>query len=288
MLKFWPDHWCADAWEWQIRSKQKAFFDGVESVERDGELLLWWAPPDELERAAAEQLSQLPSSSMLWETARKTVEDCIRNGGTFDSEACLKMLRDGETIIPNVAVRWHRQAEATEWAHRRRKLQEPPRDAFIRDDLVPFDWGVGIFESDWERWPVLNEVVDKCASNISSAAWLAYEHIRYDTEVGGSLTWEDGAPTTDQTTADTPIVTAATVDEPIDQPPERAKPNAANANARMLDTLDKRPESKDWTAEQFAQHLGYSSKGTIASTKTWKTLMQTREEERRDRMERNQ
>lgn len=57
----------------------------------------------------------------------------------------------------------------------------------------------------------------------------------------------------------------------------------ANANARMIDKLAKLPESKHWTADKWANALGYRSASTIKETKTWKGLATLRDAARAER-----
>lgn len=57
----------------------------------------------------------------------------------------------------------------------------------------------------------------------------------------------------------------------------QAPNNSANANARMLDTMVKRPESKFWSARQWADALGYRSASTIKETLAWRELAKLRQ-----------
>lgn len=60
------------------------------------------------------------------------------------------------------------------------------------------------------------------------------------------------------------------------------QPTNATANARMLDLLARRVESRDWTARQFAESLGLSA-SAVCGTKIWKELMSQREATKRAR-----
>lgn len=93
--------------------------------------------------------------------------------------------------------------------------------------------------------------------------------------------------------------------EPIDLPPAKTKglpevpaepateslgPSGGqtlrpNYNALMIDTLERIPESKDWTIRQWVVKLGCKSTSTVQGTLTWKGLMQVREEARKLREE---
>ncbi len=81
---------------------------------------------------------------------------------------------------------------------------------------------------------------------------------------------------------------AAAVDAPKAQALcvyQQSESAQTTANARMIDTLSKTPESKEWSAQQFADHLGLS-KGTVGGTPAWKSLMAARAGEKADRIAR--
>jgi hypothetical protein len=63
------------------------------------------------------------------------------------------------------------------------------------------------------------------------------------------------------------------------------QPEALSVNARMLDTLTKKPESKEWTTRQWGEYLGYG-KSTIADQPVWKGLEAARQGVSYERMER--
>lgn len=54
-------------------------------------------------------------------------------------------------------------------------------------------------------------------------------------------------------------------------PPKTPAGKKATVNARMLDTMQKRPESMGWTARQWATHLKCSP-ASIANAHAWKSL----------------
>lgn len=61
------------------------------------------------------------------------------------------------------------------------------------------------------------------------------------------------------------------------------KPKVATINSRMLDVLQKEPESMDWTSKRWASKLG-CSKGGVCQQPTWKEIiMVTRHSRRADR-----
>ena len=62
----------------------------------------------------------------------------------------------------------------------------------------------------------------------------------------------------------------------------------APINARMIDTLQKQPEAKDWTIEQWMQHLGCKSKASVAKTKCWETIMGARAVRKVQRLQQDQ
>jgi hypothetical protein len=66
--------------------------------------------------------------------------------------------------------------------------------------------------------------------------------------------------------ASTETATKGQGSEPADDPrPE------ATINMRMLDALTKTPECRNWSAQQWATHLG-CAKSTVAETDAWKSL----------------
>ena len=62
----------------------------------------------------------------------------------------------------------------------------------------------------------------------------------------------------------------------------------AAINARMIDTLQKQSEAKDWTIEQWMQHLGCKSKASVAKTKCWETIMGARAVRKVQRLQHDQ
>jgi hypothetical protein len=71
------------------------------------------------------------------------------------------------------------------------------------------------------------------------------------------------------------------------QPAAKGK-QKASINARMIDTLQKQPEAKDWTVEQWMQHLGCKSKASVAKTKCWETIMGARAVRKVQRLQQDQ
>lgn len=67
-------------------------------------------------------------------------------------------------------------------------------------------------------------------------------------------------------------------------PPAGGTGTAATLNTRMIDTLQRNTEARDWTVRQWAVHLS-CGKSTVAETATWKDLQKLREEQRLDRKE---
>lgn len=64
-----------------------------------------------------------------------------------------------------------------------------------------------------------------------------------------------------------------------------SKSRRTSANTRMIETIQKRPESRDWTAKQWAEALECAP-STIKETATWKDLVKVRavaKAERRNR-----
>src|SRR5205085_4133895 len=59
----------------------------------------------------------------------------------------------------------------------------------------------------------------------------------------------------------------------------------ATINARMLDTLSRVPESKNWSKARWAEHLDCSLTG-IQTAPVWDKVMQDREESKRQRQNR--
>jgi hypothetical protein len=73
-----------------------------------------------------------------------------------------------------------------------------------------------------------------------------------------------------------------TVAETGTQAAATAGPNVS-VNAQMLDTIQRRPESKDWSVRQWQTHLpGHPSPATIHGAPAWKTLMALRKGEGAD------
>ena len=69
----------------------------------------------------------------------------------------------------------------------------------------------------------------------------------------------------------------ATSDKTKPEAETSTKPQKATVNARMFDTLHKRPEAKDWTVTQWQEHLGGTTgRATIHGTNTWKELERMR------------
>jgi hypothetical protein len=66
---------------------------------------------------------------------------------------------------------------------------------------------------------------------------------------------------------------------------ETRQPETPSVNARMIDTLTKKPESRDWTARQWGEHLG-CGKSTVADQPAWKGLEAARQGVSYERMER--
>jgi len=62
----------------------------------------------------------------------------------------------------------------------------------------------------------------------------------------------------------------------------------ASINARMIDTLQKQPEAKDWTIEQCMKHLGCKSKASVDKTKCWETIMGARAVRKVQRLQQDQ
>jgi len=58
--------------------------------------------------------------------------------------------------------------------------------------------------------------------------------------------------------------------------------SAPTINEQMFSKLGTVPESKDWSADQFAAALG-CSKGTIGETDAWRTIMALRGREKKER-----
>jgi hypothetical protein len=57
----------------------------------------------------------------------------------------------------------------------------------------------------------------------------------------------------------------------------------ASANVRMIDMIQKRPDSQFWQAAKWAATLGYRSSSTIKETPTWKSLTELRAAVRAER-----
>lgn len=70
-----------------------------------------------------------------------------------------------------------------------------------------------------------------------------------------------------------------------DAKPKKKEPTV---NARMIDTLGKRPEAKDWTVTQWQAHLGgRTGRATIHGTKTWQELEKMRTAAKTTRLDRD-
>ena len=66
------------------------------------------------------------------------------------------------------------------------------------------------------------------------------------------------------------------------------KSKRPTVNARMIDTLCKRPEAKDWTVTQWREHLGgKTGRATIHGTNTWKELEKMRTATKTTRLDRD-
>ena len=76
-------------------------------------------------------------------------------------------------------------------------------------------------------------------------------------------------------------------DDPAGESTAKGK-RKASINARMIDTLQKQPEAKDWTIEQWMQHLGCKSKASVAKTKCWETIMGARAVRKVQRLQQDQ
>jgi hypothetical protein len=75
-------------------------------------------------------------------------------------------------------------------------------------------------------------------------------------------------------------------EQPTSQTPAKGK-QKATINARMIDILQKRPEAKDWTVEQWMQCLGCKSKASVARTKCWEAIMGARAVRKVQRLQRD-
>ncbi len=81
--------------------------------------------------------------------------------------------------------------------------------------------------------------------------------------------------------------------EPPEGKPQRQSESTAtatkephvSANARMIDTLHKKPESKDWSKRQWADHL-HCSPSAVQKAPAWKAIMKGREENKRRQKDR--
>jgi hypothetical protein len=73
-----------------------------------------------------------------------------------------------------------------------------------------------------------------------------------------------------------------------DEPPENTDVDPGHdqrktVNDKMMSLMTKRPESKSWSARNFADALG-CAKSTVSETTMWKTLMEKREAIRQQRV----
>ena len=83
---------------------------------------------------------------------------------------------------------------------------------------------------------------------------------------------------------ESPTVTATEASKPSPD----GKPKKPTINARMIDTLGKRPEAKDWSVTQWQEHLGgKTGRATIHGTNTWKELEKMRTAAKATRLDRD-
>jgi hypothetical protein len=66
-----------------------------------------------------------------------------------------------------------------------------------------------------------------------------------------------------------------------------SRPVKTTVNARMIETLQKRPEANGWSAQQWAVHLG-CAKSTVAGTSTWDALKVTKASAKIERLKARQ
>jgi hypothetical protein len=174
-------------WEWRLGRAEKGPPAGEDDSNSAGSVIAWWAPADALDDAvAALDIDKFPDSSNFWECATEEVD---RHGKSYSPAKCLEILTLDINEFHNELDRQYQQAIAIEWTRRRRQTDAPRRDDFLHDDFEPVSVGVGWFESEDERWPIIDdegddEHRDGPASNVAAFAWSAYEHLRFDTDAG--------------------------------------------------------------------------------------------------------